>query len=230
MVCGQTHYFASALTRPDWPNASPVERRVRNWVHDKVLSGDTIVEQNVHIIDMTNWLLKTHPLKAVGRAGAPAAPIRATRRATSTWSSPIRVTSTSAWRRRSSASPRGASRCRYYGTKGSAQARYDAPVRISGETKWEFPGLGRPVATDQAAAATGVFRGALEDSDENKQKVFIESITGGAPLNEVGFGSESTLTGILGRMAAYTGKEVTWEAMMKSKDVSDPKIDFKQFT
>ena len=31
-------------------------------------------------------------------------------------------------------------------------------------------------------------------------------------------------------MAAYTGKEVTWDDLLKSKDVSDPKIDFKQFT
>ena len=29
----------------------------------------------------------------------------------------------------------------YYGTKGCAEARYDAPVRISGEEKWEYPGI-----------------------------------------------------------------------------------------
>ena len=51
------------------PNASPVERRLRNWVHDKALSGDIIVEQNIHIIDVTNWMLKGHPVKAVGSAG-----------------------------------------------------------------------------------------------------------------------------------------------------------------
>ena len=102
-------------------------------------------------------------------------------------------------------------------------------VRISGETRWEFPGLGRPPATDQAAAVTGAFRGALEDADPNKQKAFIESITSGNPVNEAQQGAESALAGILGRMAAYTGKEVTWDQMMKSKEVWDPKMDWKAF-
>ena len=68
-VSGQVHYFASAIGRPDWPQATPPERRLRNWVHDKVLSGDIIVEQNVHIIDVTNWMLRNHPVKAVGWGG-----------------------------------------------------------------------------------------------------------------------------------------------------------------
>jgi hypothetical protein len=34
---------------------------------------------------------------------------------------------------------------------------------------------------------------------------------------------------MLGRMAAYTGKEVTWDELMKSKEVYDPKMDWKQF-
>ncbi len=68
-VCGQIHYFASALNRPDWPNATAPERRLRNWVWDKMLSGDIIVEQDIHIIDVTNWMLKGHPVKAVGSGG-----------------------------------------------------------------------------------------------------------------------------------------------------------------
>jgi len=91
------------------------------------------------------------------------------------------------------------------------------------------PGLGRPPATDQAAAVTGAFRGALEDADPNKQKAFIESITSGKLINEAAMGAESALAGILGRMAAYTGDEVTWDKMMKSKEVWDPKMDWKQF-
>jgi hypothetical protein len=117
----------------------------------------------------------------------------------------------------------------YYGTKGWAEARYDTPVRLSAETQWEYPGLGKPEATDAAAAVTGAFRGALDDADPNKQKSFIDSITSGNLLNEAQQGAESALAGILGRMAAYTGKEVTWEQMMKSKETWDPKIDWKPF-
>jgi myo-inositol 2-dehydrogenase/D-chiro-inositol 1-dehydrogenase len=117
----------------------------------------------------------------------------------------------------------------YYGAKGFGEARYDAPVRIGGETTWEFPGLKKPEPTDLAAAATGAFRGALDDADPNKQKAFIESITSGNPVNEAQQGAESALAGILGRLAAHTGEEVAWDKMMKSKEVWDPKMDWQQF-
>src|SRR5213082_3353188 len=75
IVCGEAHYLAGYIERPPWPNASPVEKRLRNWVYDRVLSGDIIVEQNIHVIDICNWILKSHPLKASatgGRQGRPA--------------------------------------------------------------------------------------------------------------------------------------------------------------
>ena len=228
-VSGQIHYFASAINRPDWPNASPAERRLRNWVHDKALSGDIIVEQNIHVIDVTNWLLKGHPVKAVGFNG------RAGRTDKGDCSSHFNCVFTypgdvhigfastqfgkSAW---------GVG-MQYYGTSGCAEARYDAPVRISGETSWEFPGLKKPEPTDQAAAVTGTFHGALDDADANKQKAFIDSITSGNLVNEATQGAESALAAMLGRMAASTGEEATWEKLMKSKEVWDPKMDWKQF-
>jgi predicted dehydrogenase len=182
-VCGQIHYFASALKRPDWPAATPVERRLRNWVHDKALSGDIIVEQNIHIIDVTSWMLKANPLKAVGSTG------RAGRVDTGdcnghfncvfTYPGKVHVSFAST----QFGSAAWGVGMQYYGTKGCAEARYDAPVRISGETQWEFPGLGKPQAVDAATAATGTFHGALDDADPNKQKAFVESITSGA-LNE----------------------------------------------
>jgi myo-inositol 2-dehydrogenase/D-chiro-inositol 1-dehydrogenase len=228
-VCGQIHYFASALNRPDFADKSPVEQRLRNWVWDRALSGDTIVEQNVHIIDVTNWMFDAHPVEATGHGG------RAGRTDKGDCSShfncvymypnDVHVSFAStqfgvaAW---------GVG-MQYYGTKGCAEARYDAPVRISGETQWEFPGLGKPQAVDAATAATGRFNGALDDADPNKQKSFIESITSGKLLNEAQTGAEAALSGILGRMAAYTGRKVTWDEMMKSTEVYDPKIDLAQF-
>src|SRR5215472_9236173 len=74
IVCGEAHYFASYLDRPAWPDASPAERRLRNWVYDRALSGDIIVEQNIHVIDICNWVLRANPLKASatgGRQGRP---------------------------------------------------------------------------------------------------------------------------------------------------------------
>jgi predicted dehydrogenase len=228
-VSGQIHYFASALKRPDWPQASPVEKRLRNWVHDRKLSGDVIVEQNVHIIDVTNWMFQAHPLKAVGAGGragrSDAGDCWSHFNCVFTYPNDVHVSfastqfGKSAW---------GVG-MQYYGTKGCAEARYDAPVRLSGEEQWEYPGLGKAPVTDAAAAATGKFSGALDDADPNKQKAFIESIVSGKLVNEADTGAEAALSAMLGREAAYSREEVTWEKLLRSKEVWDPRIDLKAF-
>ena len=229
-VSGEIHYFASALKRPDWPNASKAERRLRNWVWDKVLSGDVIVEQNVHIIDVTNWFLQGHPVKAVGFGG------RAGRtddgdcwghfNCLFIYPNDVHVSFSST---QFGASAWGVA-MQYYGTGGAAEAHYDAPVRLSsGDKKWEFPGLRAESETNAAVAATGEFHGALDDADPNKQKAFIESVASGKLLNEAKNGAEAALSGMLGRAAAYTGAEVTWDKLMASTEVFDPKLDLAQF-
>jgi len=228
-VSGQIHYFASALKRPEWPDATPVERRLRNWVRDKALSGDIIVEQNIHIVDVTNWMLKATPLKAVGSTGragrSDAGDCSSHFNCVFSYPGGVHVSfastqfGTAAW---------GVG-MQYYGTKGCAEARYDTPVRIGGEVTWEYPGLKKPEPTDLQAAAVGSFRGALDDADANKQKAFIESLTSGQPVNEARAGAESALASMLGREAAYSGQELSWEKLLKSKQVYDPKIDWKLF-
>src|SRR2546427_7517237 len=70
IICGEAYYLTGYIDRPAWPDASPAERRLRNWVRDRVLSGDIIVEQNIHVIDICNWVLKAHPLKASASGGS----------------------------------------------------------------------------------------------------------------------------------------------------------------
>jgi predicted dehydrogenase len=229
LVSGQIHYFASNIARPAFAEKSPDERRLRNWIYEKTLSGDIIVEQNIHIIDVTNWLLNGRPLKAYGKNGRAG---RTDDRDCSshyncvfTYPKDVHVSFSSTQYGKAS----WGVGMQYYGTRGIAEARYDAPVRISGESSWEYPGLGRPQAVDQQAAVTGQFRGALDDADANKQAAFIGSILTGNLQNEAVSGTESALAGMLGRLAAETGREVTWEELMKSTEVYDPKINFAQF-
>jgi len=229
-VSGEIHYFASALRRPDWPSASKAERRLRNWVWDRVLSGDVIVEQNVHIIDVTNWFLQGHPVKAVGFGG------RAGRtddgdcwghfNCLFLYPNDVHISFSST---QFGASAWGVA-MQYYGTGGAAEAHYDAPVRLfAGDKRWEYPGLRAETETNAAVAATGEFHGALDDADPNKQKSFIESVASGKLLNESQNGADAALSGMLGRAAAYTGAEVTWDKLMASTEVFDPKLDITQF-
>ena len=69
IAAAQAHYNAALPDYPEFPSAGPREARLRNWLRDRVLSGDIIVEQNIHVIDICNWVLQGHPLKAVGRGG-----------------------------------------------------------------------------------------------------------------------------------------------------------------
>jgi predicted dehydrogenase len=226
IVCGLAHYYAGAIPRPEWPKASPDERRLRNWIHDRVLSGDILVEQNIHLIDINNWLLGANPLSAQGTHG------RKGRRDSGDCSSHFNVNYTY---------PNGVHitvtstqfiegswdvAMHYFGTTGNAEMHYDAPVRITGRNAWDFPGLGgQGQVSTSAATLAGAFKGALDDADTMKERHFIESITSGKPVNEARQGAESTLSAIMGRQAAYTGRTWAWDDVMKYDEVWDAKLN-----
>jgi len=73
--------------------------------------------------------------------------------------------------------------------------------------------------TGQAAfSAAGKFTSNLEFADREKKKAFVESITSGNFHNQADKGAESALSCMTARTAAYTGREVTWEETLKSRE------------
>ena len=78
-----------------------------------------------------------------------------------------------------------------------------------------------------AFSATGSFTSNLEQADPEKKKAFVASITSGQFHNQLAKGAESALSCMMARLAAYTGHEVTWEELLKSKEVLDPKINLE---
>jgi len=65
LFAARAHYFSGYID-PGRPGRTlrAVERPPSHWVYDRALSGDILVEQNIHVIDICNWVLKAHPLKA----------------------------------------------------------------------------------------------------------------------------------------------------------------------
>lgn len=224
--CGLAYYYCPHIDRPDWPSASAEERRLRNWVWDRKLSGDIIVEQNVHVIDVCNWALQGHPVKAAG-AGS-----RKLRQDAGDCSDNFNVVFTYPNNVQVSFGSTQFNKHKFdaavllFGTRGSMEAHYDHRVSISGEEPWDA-GLGPAREGDQFSAA-GTFTGALDQADTEKQKSFIESITSGDLLNEAAPGADAALSAMLGRTAAYTGKPITWEELLKSQEVWDPRIDLNK--
>ena len=203
----QVFYYAGRPS-PDKGNdqMDPGLRRVMNFYMDKVLGGDIIVEQNIHVIDMANWYMQGHPVKAFGTGGR------------TDWSG-TRYDAGDAWDHFQVTFwyPNGVDACfssnqltnsfadlcvRVFGIKGCADTHYNGLVRITGENAW----LG--------AERDDTFRsGAI-----NNAKAFIQAIRDGKPVNNVEESVNSNLTAILGRTAAYQQRVVTWDEMMKSTE------------
>ena len=227
IICGESHYFAGYLDRPAWPDATPVERRLRNWVYDRALSGDIIVEQNIHVIDICNWVLKAHPLKASasgGRAGRPIdGDVFGNYDVLFHYPDGVDVTFSSTqfakgWWEVTE---------RFFGTKGTSQSPYTGPLGIWGDEPWQ-PEATPAKDAGQAFSATGKFTSNLEFADREKKKAFVESITSGNFHNQADKGAESALSCMMARTAAYTGREVSWEETLKSREAWDPKIDLNK--
>jgi hypothetical protein len=82
------------------------------------------------------------------------------------------------------------------GTKGTWVS---GGYRITGENPWRLP------------------RGQDNQPYQAEHVALINSIRGGRPINDLKNVAESTLTAIMGRMSTYTGREVTWEQALESR-------------
>lgn len=188
------------------PGMSDMEWQCRNWYYFTWLSGDHIVEQHVHNIDVANWALQGHPEKALGVGG------RQVRTDPSyghifdhfgiefQYSNGARVFSMC---RQQEGTP---SRVEEHiiGTKGTS----DGHSTIEGETNWTYEG---------------------EDVNPYVQEHadLIASIREGEPLNEGQRVAESVLTAIMGREAAYTGQELTWDEILNAEmDLLPERFEF----
>ncbi|HOJ61563.1 MAG TPA: Gfo/Idh/MocA family oxidoreductase [bacterium] len=208
VVSGQVYYHAGRLDNRAREGASEGENRIRNWVFDIELSGDIIVEQNIHVIDVANWYLQSHPVKAFLTGGR-----KARTDVGDCWDHFMGIY----WYPNgtkvdfsSSQFLKGWSDCRnrFFGTKGVADTAYSGHPQITGDNPYEHP-------SDDP----------LGNTESNKITNFFESIQSGNFINEAQQGAESTLSSILGRISAYEGREVTWDEMMASDQKYDVKIE-----
>ena len=196
--------------------APPVEWRLRNWLYDRVLSGDIIVEQNIHALDICNWVLRGHPVKAVGVGGRKGRSengnVYGQCAVVFTYPNGVRLSFSS---KQFGKGPFDVNE-RFFGTRGNAQSPYSGPLGTVGEETWTWSGSELKHQTD--FSATGTFKDNLADADAEKHRSFIGSIASGQFHNQASSGVESALTAMLGRMAMDTGREVAWEKLLRSHE------------
>ena len=207
------------------------ELRLRNWLWDRVLSGDILVEQNIHVIDICNWILQSHPIKAVATGGRNVITHFGDNwdnyQVIYTYPENVHVSfsstqfGTNGWFDVSES---------IFGSEGLAEAPYSGPVRIIGDHAWTWTDDTPPKSgTPSTFAANGAFSDNLAFADRDKDRAFIDSITSGKFHNQTADGVQSALSCMLGRMAGQLGREVTWEEQLQHGEVYKMNIDMSQF-
>jgi myo-inositol 2-dehydrogenase / D-chiro-inositol 1-dehydrogenase len=204
-VFAQVFYYAGRpAADKSKPGMDPGQARMVNFYMDRVLGGDIIVEQNIHVIDVANWFLASHPISAYGAggrtdwSGTPFNTGDAYDHFLVTYQYPNNVQVDFSSNQLHKSFSDLCIRC--FGVKGVADTHYGGLVRITGEHEW------------MGADKDDTFRqGAI-----NNVKAFVDSIQTGKLLNNAEQAVESNLTAILGRTAAYRNGTVTWDEMMQS--------------
>lgn len=198
VIGGQVYWNQGGLwsnaRKPDW---SDMEFQLRNWLYYAWASGDHIVEQHVHNIDVANWVMGGHPVRATATGGRQTRTDALYGHGFDHFSVDFEYADGrhvhSMCRQQDGTSSKVAEA--FQGTRGNSNA-YDT---IEGKKAWKHAKL----------------EGMNPYVEEHRN--LVASIRAGKPLNEGHQIVDSNLTAILGREAAYTGQSITWDELLASK-------------
>ncbi|MHC4494215.1 MAG: Gfo/Idh/MocA family protein [Planctomycetota bacterium] len=185
--------------KPGW---SDTEWQIRCWPYFVWLSGDHIVEQHLHNMDILNWAIGSPPVQCLAVGG-----------------------------RQARTGPEFGNIYDHF----TAEYEYPNGIRVMSmcsQIEGSTPRVGERVVCEKGSTCTNRGEGYIEDTKGNKIYKYedsihsgevaqcanlIGSIREGEPINECKRLAESTMTVILGRMSAYTGRALSWKWAMKSK-------------
>jgi predicted dehydrogenase len=202
-------YYATYYTNPVKPmpaasersaGMSDVEWQIRNWYNFVHLSGDGLVEQAVHSVDKIAWIMRDQPpisCVATGGRQIPAQGGNIFDHFNVNYLYPNNVRAFMGCRQIENCHNENSDYI--LGTKGQATIGRGPMPRITGEKKWTFEGT-------------------KNDMYQAEHDALFASIRRGQPINDAIRMSTSTMLAIMGRMAAYTGQQVTWEQAMASQE------------
>jgi len=211
LVAGQCYWNQEDLwVKPRQPEWSEMEWQCRNWLYFTWLSGDHIVEQHVHNLDVMNWAFGSPPRRAVGMGG------RQSRTAPEFGN----IYDHFAVEYEYPGGARVLSMCRQ--VKG---ASVRVGERIVGTRGIAIPSEGKIL---RGRRVIYEFKGQEPNPYVQEHVDLITSIRRGKPLNEGRQVAESTMTAIMGRMSAYTGRELSWDWVLNSSqlDLSPARLEF----
>jgi myo-inositol 2-dehydrogenase/D-chiro-inositol 1-dehydrogenase len=208
MVASRVYWNGAGVwVKPRSEGQTEMEYQMRNWYYFNWLCGDHIVEQHIHNLDVINWLKNGFPVKAEGMGG----------RQVRTGKDYGEIYDHHAVEFEYADGSRMFSYCRHMpecwnsvseymmGTKGTADIG-GGQISVSGGESWKYR------------------RGKDEKNPyQVEHDDLIASIRSGNPINEGEYGAYSSMTAIMGRMATYSGKMLTWDKCLNSQLNLSPK-------
>ncbi len=204
IVSGQVYWDGAGVwVRERQPGQSELEYQMRNWYYFNWLCGDHILEQHIHNIDVANWFVGEYPISAQGMGG------RQVRKGKDhgeifdhhfvEYTYPSGAVIASQCRHQPDTMSRVSEF--FQGTKGTVSTEGDNATLKgwNGDTIFEHRGKDDP------------------NPYEVEHVKLFQSIRKGGVITDAENGAKSTMSAIMGRMATYSGKVITWDAAMQSQ-------------
>ena len=209
IVSGQVYWNDGGVwVKKRKSSQSELEYQMRNWYYFTWLCGDHILEQHIHNIDVANWFIGDYPISAQGmggrevRNGIDHGQIFDHHFVEFTYASGAVVSSQC--RHQTGTASRVDEV--FQGSNGSVVTGKGEMTDLSGNIKYKYPNKW--------------------NEDPNPYQVehdkLFQSIRNNEVINDVEYGAKSTMTAIMGRMATYTGKKITWDQAINSKEMLVP--------
>jgi len=187
------------------PGQPDGEYQIHNWYHFLWVCGDHIVEQHVHNLDVINWVMNDHPVKAIGLGG------RATRKA----GDPKEVGNI--WDHYA---------VEYEYKNGVKMYSYCRHIP-SGDNDVSEAVVGTKGRVSLRDGAWSINRQPIEGANISpyvqEHIDLLNSIRAGKPLNELKNVTDSTFTAILGRNASYACRSLKWDDALAAGEDTMPK-------
>lgn len=202
LIYGRVYWNGSS--RPGLPRQegeSEMHYQIRNWYFFTWMSGDHILEQHCHNLDVANWVLKgVNPVRAVGQGGRQVR--RGKENGTIFDHHTVEFEYADGFRLLSQCCQIGGKCARdvsesFHGTKGSVTLQNGGRYFLNG----------KPAAMRKR-----------EDPYQLEHDTFFENIRTGKLRIDAEYAAHSTLMGVMGRMATYTGQVITWEQALNSRE------------
>ena len=210
-----TYNVSETWKKPREDGWGDLEAQIRNWNAHLWLAGDSIVEQAIHCIDMMQWAVGDKaPTYAEGSGGR------------QVYDDPDKYGNifdhfavVYNWENESGGGVRG-----YHFSRQQSGTNGGTEVEVYG-TKGFSSAMNRHAILGEEDAWR--FRGESNDMYQTEHNELFASIREGKPFNDGEKAAQSTMVGILGRMASYTGQRITYEDGLNSKtDLTPEHLDW----